>query len=389
MNTRIKQMQVVLQEKKISAIVVRLPENVLLLSKHWPQNGFCFVYIPQKGEPCLIAPYGEFVNSTDIETQYFGWTRIFDNDPYISVGDILKNLKLRDKIPQNARIAVENDYDFIAPPLCSGEILLPGSTTLAMYEESFDTKNFFSAREIIYPLRTIKTKDEVESLWMCNSIARQGVAFFKRIIRDAGKRRDLRAIDIAADVEAFISKHAASRGGVKFCKSWAQVSTSKQTAKAWFPGMISSADPIKKGDFIMLELATVLNGYWSDYTETAVYGESSKEQRRIIKIVKEAQRIAIDGVRDGMKANAIDSFARYYIKQMGFEENFLHGTGHGTGFAYHETYPILGPFSNDIVEDGMVFSIEPGIYISDFGGVRFESNVIVKNNRAQELGLDD
>jgi Xaa-Pro aminopeptidase len=107
-----------------------------------------------------------------------------------------------------------------------------------------------------------------------------------------------------------------------------------------------------------------------------VAGRATEEQKRIYTIVKDAHDRAIEQVKPGVRLAEIDAAARDYINQAGHGEHFGHGTGHGVGLAVHE-WPTVGKDSRDVAEAGMVFTIEPGIYIPEWGGVRIEDMVLV------------
>ncbi|MBI4849512.1 MAG: aminopeptidase P family protein [Nitrospirae bacterium] len=142
---------------------------------------------------------------------------------------------------------------------------------------------------------------------------------------------------------------------------------------------------IKKGDLIVFDWGGEYDGYYSDMTRTvAVSGKDIAKQREIYYIVLEAQRKAIEAVSAGIKATEVDAAARKYIKQQGHGENFGHGTGHGVGLAVHEK-PYVSWRSKDLINENMVFTIEPGIYLPGFGGVRIEDMVVVKKDRAEVL----
>ena len=389
MNERIMQLRQTIDDMGIDAAVLQLPENVLLFSKHWPQNGFSFIYIPCNGQPCLIVPEAEVVLTDDIDVRVFGWTRVFDGDQFESIYSIIRELRQRDGISDGACIAVELDYDTMAPPLCSGEILLVGQQTIQMYRRAFDTKHLLSAREMIYKLRAVKMDDEIEALRLCNRVALKGIRCFRETIDNISLTSRKREIDVSREVEAYIAQQAAYMPDTKFCRAWAQISSGLKTANAWFPGMISSSRYIENGDIVMLELAVVLNGFWCDLTETVVCGTCNSSMDEAFSIVREAQRMAICGVRHGISACAVDALARDFIKKAGCSEYFVHITGHGTGFKYHEAYPTLGPQSKDIIKTGMVFSVEPAIYIKGRGGVRFERNVLAEDERGIILGEEE
>ncbi|MDD6407160.1 MAG: Xaa-Pro peptidase family protein [Lactobacillus equicursoris] len=125
------------------------------------------------------------------------------------------------------------------------------------------------------------------------------------------------------------------------------------------------------GDMVIFDLGTMKNGYASDVSRTVGYGEVSAEQRQIYETVRQAQQAAADGARPGMTAGEVDELARRVIREAGYGQYFPHRLGHGIGMQVHEA-PGIQPGSNTVLEAGMCFSIEPGIYVPGVAGVRIE-----------------
>ncbi|HET6365429.1 MAG: M24 family metallopeptidase [Nitrospirota bacterium] len=141
---------------------------------------------------------------------------------------------------------------------------------------------------------------------------------------------------------------------------------------------------IKKGDLVTFDFGAEADGYFCDITRTLCVGQPSARQREIHALVLAAQTAAIKSVRPGMSCKTVDDAARDIIKQAGHGRHFGHGTGHGIGLMVHEG-PSLSPLTRDRVEQDMVFTIEPGVYIPDWGGVRIEDMVLVTENGAKVL----
>jgi len=141
---------------------------------------------------------------------------------------------------------------------------------------------------------------------------------------------------------------------------------------------------IQRGDSVIIDYGAGYRGYYSDETRTFFCGKPNRRQKEVYQIVKDAHDKAISSVRPGIKAMEVDAITRGWIKDAGYGEYFGHGTGHGVGLAVHEN-PVIGPESEDIVEEGMVFTIEPGIYIPGWGGVRIEDMVLVTGNGCEVL----
>ena len=135
---------------------------------------------------------------------------------------------------------------------------------------------------------------------------------------------------------------------------------------------------------VVIDLGATVGGYSSDITRTICLGEGDNTFHGIYDIVLGAQLTAMATLQVGMNGEQADQLARTVIAHAGYEENFGHGLGHGVGLADHEE-PRLGPSSSSILAEGMVFTIEPGIYISDWGGVRIEDMVVLEEGKARPL----
>lgn len=138
----------------------------------------------------------------------------------------------------------------------------------------------------------------------------------------------------------------------------------------------ASDKQIQSGELVTIDFGAVLDGYHSDETVTVAVGPVTERQLQVYETVREAHDLAIEAVRPGVSCRELDAIARDFIKKQGFGDYFGHGLGHGVGLDIHEK-PVLSPRSDAVVEEGMVFTIEPGIYIPGFGGVRIEDTVAV------------
>jgi len=141
----------------------------------------------------------------------------------------------------------------------------------------------------------------------------------------------------------------------------------------------ASNKEIKKGELVVVDMGARYEWYCSDATRTFCVGGATSLQKKIYTIVKEAQLLAAGRIKDGVKASIVDRAARSHIRKAGYGKNFGHGTGHGLGLEVHEG-PGLGPRGGEILREGMVVTVEPGIYIPGWGGVRIEDMVIVRRD---------
>lgn len=154
------------------------------------------------------------------------------------------------------------------------------------------------------------------------------------------------------------------------------------------PHAIPSGRKIRECEPVLFDWGVKLNGYCSDISRTVVLGAPDDMFKKVFQTVYDAQQRAIESIRPGMTGKEVDQVARSLIDSTEFKGKFAHGLGHGTGLAIHEA-PRLSPLKEDLLEPGMVFTVEPGIYIPGWGGVRLENMVVVDENGAEVLNESD
>ena len=150
------------------------------------------------------------------------------------------------------------------------------------------------------------------------------------------------------------------------------------------PHAVPGDRPFEKGDFIVIDAAAKISGYHADMTRTPVVGEATDKHREIYNTVKDAQQAGCDTAKAGMTCKDVDNVTRDYITEKGYGEYFNHGTGHGLGLEIH-TEPRMSQLSTQTLETNNVVTIEPGIYLEGWGGVRIEDDVIIHEEGCEVL----
>lgn len=146
---------------------------------------------------------------------------------------------------------------------------------------------------------------------------------------------------------------------------------------------------LENGDLVTLDFGVFYQGYASDMTRTFLIGDKlDPKLEEIYHVVKEAQEAAIKAIKPGMKAIEVDKVARDYITEKGYGEYFSHGTGHSLGLEIHE-FPYINTRDNTVLEPGMIITIEPGIYLPDFGGVRIEDDILITEDGYEVITHSD
>lgn len=142
--------------------------------------------------------------------------------------------------------------------------------------------------------------------------------------------------------------------------------------------------PLEEGAPVVMDVGARYRGYCSDVTRSFVLGQAGDRFAEVYEVVLRAQLAAISGVEAGMRGDEVHELAHAVIRAAGWGDAFGHGLGHGVGLEVHEA-PYLGPSSQDVLEEGMVFTIEPGIYLPGWGGIRIEDVVVLEDGKARVL----
>ena len=219
------------------------------------------------------------------------------------------------------------------------------------------------AAEIMTELGWVKEPVEVEYVRKAAEIA--GTAFERilNIVRPGVREREL-----AAELEYQMAMMGSTRPAFE--------SIVASGPRGALPHGIASQKKIKKGDMITFDFGATFNGYVSDITRTVLVGKATAKQKKIYNIVLRAQKAGIRKVAPGVTGHAVDAVCRNIITKAGYGKQFGHGTGHGIGIIVH-TGPGLGVGAKNILEVNNIVTVEPGIYIPGWGGVRIEDDVLV------------
>jgi len=212
-------------------------------------------------------------------------------------------------------------------------------------------------------LREKKDDDEIAVIREAAKLADAAYAHILHFVRPG-----VTELDLAAELESFMRKNGAT--GPSFDTI---VASGERSA---MPHGVASDRKLQSGEFVTFDFGVLYRGYCSDLTRTIVVGEATDRHREIYGIVLEAQEHALANIRPGMTGREADALTRDVITRYGYGEFFGHGTGHGIGLEIHEA-PRLSQRSDTVLEPGMVVTVEPGIYIPGFGGVRIEDDVVV------------
>ncbi|MEI6128328.1 MAG: M24 family metallopeptidase, partial [Pseudomonadota bacterium] len=224
-------------------------------------------------------------------------------------------------------------------------------------------------------LRAVKDAEELGILKQAAQIATESLRRAVVLIRPG-----IREIDIAVELEYQMRK----RGGA----AAAFQSIVASGYRSALPHGVASQKKIKRGEFLTIDFGTIYQGYCSDETCTFVIGEPTKKQKRIYETVKKAHDLALSSAAPGKYFKDIDAAARKYIARQGYARYFNHGTGHGIGLCVHEP-PTVSFRSKAKVKKGMVFTIEPGIYLPSWGGVRIEDTVVAISRGCEVITKSD
>ena len=248
------------------------------------------------------------------------------------------------------------------------------NVTLAQFEELKGKLEGFELRptpNLVGPLRLVKDAGEIAILQEACALADDAWEHILTLIRPGVSEWDL-----AVELEYFMKKRGAS--GEAFGTIVAS------GVRSAMPHGRASDKLLEAGDFITFDFGAYYQGYNSDLTRTVVLGAATDRQREVYATVLRAQQAALDGLRPGLTGKDADALARDVITAAGYGEHFGHGLGHSLGRRCHDG-PGLSSRSDITLAPGMVMTVEPGIYLEGWGGVRIEDDVVITESGCERL----
>ncbi|MBA7503499.1 Aminopeptidase YpdF [subsurface metagenome] len=253
-----------------------------------------------------------------------------------------------------------------------------GDITFAIYQQLTDALNRVGAKLRLVPtnglveyLRAIKEPKEIELITKAVDITDNAFEYIEDVIHIGMSEKE-----VAWEIEKFLREKGSEP--IPFDIIVAAGSNSA------LPHIKPSPHAIHPGEPVLIDIGARVEGYSSNLSRTICLGTPDDTFNKVYDTVLGAQLTAIAAIKNGMTGGEIDNLARMVIKQAGFGEAFGHGLGHGIGLAPHEL-PRLGPNSSEHLADGMVFTIEPGIYLAGWGGLRIEDVVVMESGKIRVI----
>ena len=223
----------------------------------------------------------------------------------------------------------------------------------------------------IVDFRKVQERDEIEMISRAAAIADRALAHVLDSLKTGTTEKN-----VAWELEKFMREH-----GSEVMPFEVIVASGPNSAMAHHQ---PSDRPIQPAEPVVIDLGARVEGYASDMTRTICLGEPDAKYRQVYDIVLGAQLAAVAMIKPGMTGEQADLLARTVIQEAGYGEAFGHSLGHGVGLATHEL-PRVGPRSTDILADSMVFTVEPGIYLEGWGGVRIEDTVVLRDGKVMTI----
>jgi len=377
--TRAQQIHSFLQQHDLRAWIAWRPDELLMLSGYFPFWGASLLVCFADAEPVLFVPQIEPRDHipAGLRVQEYPWGDLKCADPYSVLVSAVGN--------ELAKAGVKAEQAGTNPSASRTSLPIQAAEQIPMPEDFAGQLSALAAnpdaqcRAAFADLYLRKTPEEIQAIRMANRVANVGLQAFSELLQPG-----IAEAEVAAAVESAIYRQIGP-DGIFHSRGWAMVQSGPNSADAGRFNR-STARRLENGDLVLIELATCVNGYWSDLTRTAPVGSPKAAVAPLLDLVRDAQQAAIDGIRPSVSAGHIDALARDRIAAQGLSAFFTHHTGHHVGFRYHDPGFGIVPGGSAKLEPGMVITIEPGVYVPERGGgARIEDNVLVTQSGHEVL----
>ncbi|MFD1031349.1 M24 family metallopeptidase [Metaplanococcus flavidus] len=327
------------------AALVTSPENRLYFSGFKGSSGILFI----TAEEAYLLTDFRYMDQAELEAPDLTVLN-HDRKPYEAVAELVKKHGIREVGIEEGKLPLQEFREL--------ESLNPDV-------------NFFNSEPGVFELRMIKDDTEIANLKkgiaMCDAAFEHSLSF----IRPGMSEKEL-----GLELEFFMRK--AGAGGIK------ENHVIATGPRASLPHGQATDRIIEVGDWVKMDIGAKVEGYYTDFTRTVVLGEPTDKQVEIYNIVKRTQEAALAAIGPGKTCSELDALARGIIADAGYGENFGHSLGHSIGLAVHES-PAMRATDHTVLEPGMVITVEPGIYIPGWGGVRIEDFLVITEDGYDNL----
>ena len=354
---RVTVLQQRLRRKKLDALLVGQPQNRRYLSNYAADDTSIaessgYLLIPTGRPPLLLT---DFRYELQAEKEARGFEVLLYPKGLIALlGTLLPKLGIR-------RLAFEGNY------------FLHASATKLMDRLQRASVQAVATSGLVEDLRLVKASEEIEQIIRSIKV-NEGI--FQKVFAEMKPGRTER--DIALRIETLMRLGA---DGPSFPPIVAG------GPNGAMPHAVPTDRPLRAGEPIIIDMGCIVDGYCSDMTRTVVLGEADQKTLFLHRLVRRAQKKAMSGIKAGLTCREADGLARRVIREAGHGDVFGHGLGHGVGLAVHEA-PSLNRRSRKKLRAGMVVTVEPGVYLPGWGGIRLENMVLVRENDCCNLNSD-
>jgi len=347
MNPRIKNILAKLEENKLDGLIVSSPSNISYLTEYASRDSY-FLISPKEN---IYFTDSRYTEEARIALKGKVTIKKVNGSVFKIIAQACLNLGLK-RIGFEERYLAYAEYNKIKVSLSRGA-------------------NLVGVHSIIETLRQIKEPQELEKIKEAIKITHQALKFVKSFIRPG-----IKEVEVAAELERFIRYHKASKAAFDIIVASGENSS--------FPHHSSSQRKLKNNEPILIDMGVEYLGYKCDLTRVFFLGKIKGLINKIYNIVIEAQAEALKKVKPETLIADIDKASRQYISQRGFGEFFGHNVGHGIGLDVHEA-PYISSKENNLTQAGMVFTIEPAVYLPNKFGIRIEDMVLVTKESCEVL----
>ena len=370
---RMRRAQTLMAENELDALLVTAPQNIIYMTGY-RSNLFIsnfrpyIALFPASGEPTLTLTHLELGVAEECawmdDIRPWGpamdthLTRgLFSTDPLLATTALIKEKKLQGK-----RIGIEMGI---------GQRVGVNLEQMAQLRAALPDVTWKDSTPLLWNLRVRKSPKEVEYLRRASDITDKGYEAVLKAARVGATERELQGVmgktfmELGGDYNGFIIV-ASGKDRYKMCNPYA---TDRK---------------IQKGEMVIFDFGAVFNNYWSDLTRGFFMGDATPRQREFFEIARKATETTVKAIKPGVVIGSLDKIAEKFITDAGYREFMMHRTGHSIGLEIHEM-PSIAATEQTVLEPGMTFAIEPGIYDYDIGAFRVEDIVTVTKTGVEYL----